>query len=100
MDVNSFIVGIIATLLLVGFLLIYRLYQLLQVFKKQIDNLNARSLSYETIYVKDREKEILNYEDFKQEILSDIETKNTEFYIETMDSVKKQISKTKNKFKK
>lgn len=99
MDVNSFIVGIIATLLLVGFLLIYRLYQLLQVFKKQIDNLNARSLSYETIYVKDREKEILNYEDFKQEILSDIETKNTEFYIETMDSVKKQISKTKNKTK-
>lgn len=95
MDVNSFIVGIIATLLLVGFLLIYRLYQLLQVFKKQIDNLNARSLSYETIYVKDREKEILNYEDFKQEILSDIETKNTEFYIETMDSVKKQINKTK-----
>mgnify|MGYP001314518132 FL=1 len=100
MDVNSFIVGIIATLLLVGFLLIYRLYQLLQVFKKQIDNLSARSLSYETIYVKDREKEILNYEDFKQEILSDIETKNTEFYIETMDSVKKQISKTKNKTKK
>ena len=99
MDVNSFIVGIIATLLLVGFLLIYRLYQLLQVFKKQIDNLSARSLSYETIYVKDREKEILNYEDFKQEILSDIETKNTEFYIETMDSVKKQISKTKNKNK-
>tara|TARA_B100002019_G_C21270443_1_gene601917 strand:- start:2930 stop:3229 length:300 start_codon:yes stop_codon:yes gene_type:complete len=99
MDVNSFIVGIIATLLLVGFLLIYRLYQLLQVFKKQIDNLSARSLSYETIYVKDREKEILNYEDFKQEILSDIETKNTEFYIETMDSVKKQISKTKNKTK-
>jgi len=99
MDVNSFIVGIIATLLLVGFLLIYRLYQLLQVFKKQIDNLNARSLSYETIYVKDREKEILNYEDFKQEILSDIETKNTEFYIETMDSVKKQINKTKNKTK-
>jgi hypothetical protein len=95
MDVNSFIVGIIATLLLVGFLLIYRLYQLLQVFKKQIDNLNVRSLSYETIYVKDREKEILNYEDFKQEILSDIETKNTEFYIETMDSVKKQINKTK-----
>lgn len=100
MDVNSFIVGIIATLLLVGFLLIYRLYQLLQVFKKQIDNLSARSLSYETIYVKDREKEILNYEDFKQEILSDIETKNTEFYIETMDSVKKQISKIKNKTKK
>ena len=99
MDVNSFIVGIIATLLLVGFLLIYRLYQLLQVFKKQIDNLSARSLSYETIYVKDREKEILNYEDFKQEILSDIETKNTEFYIETMDSVKKQINKTKNKTK-
>lgn len=95
MEVSSFVIGLVVAFTIINLLLIFRLYQLIQMFKSQIDILNARSLSYESVYIKDRNAEQKDLDGFKNQILNEIEVKNTEFFVDTLDSIDKKINETK-----